>query len=63
MKVSTKAMSYVGLRNSQGFLELNEGTYESLQLINVYTSWNAVTGRYGTSSVADEILEVTSNHV
>ena len=63
MKASAKAMSYVGLRDPQGFLELNEGAYEPLRLIDVHTSWNAVTGRYGTSGVADEILEVASNHV
>jgi len=63
MKTSAKAMSCMGLRDPQGFLKLNKGAYEPLQLIDMHTSWNAVTGRYGTSGIADKILEVASNHV
>lgn len=55
MQASVNAVSYVGLRDPQAFLEPNEGAYEPLRLMCIHV---------GMLSLGNmELLEVVSNYV
>ncbi|EPS94957.1 hypothetical protein FOMPIDRAFT_1062930 [Fomitopsis schrenkii] len=49
------AAKKVGLQDCQGFVK--PGISEPVRFIDVHTSWNPQTGKYGTSSLSEELVE------
>ena len=45
----------IGLQDCQGFVNKSTTT-EPVRFIDVHTSWNEKTGKYGTSALADELV-------
>lgn len=58
MRGGALAADKVGLMDPQGFVRGNHNLYEPLRFIDIHTSWNAATNKYGHSEVAQEILEI-----